>query len=78
LLNGTVLTASRSIIEYELLLERSGFCRIHKSFLVNLHHIKEYVRGEGGSVILTNDMVIEVSRRKKEVFMARMKELFNY
>ena len=57
---------------------RSGFCRVHKSFLVNLHHIKEYVRGEGGSVILTNDMVIEVSRRKKEVFMARMKELFNY
>lgn len=78
LLNGAVLTASRSIIEYEVLLERSGFCRIHKSFLVNLHHIKEYVRGEGGSVILTNDMVIEVSRRKKEVFMARMKELFNY
>jgi two-component system LytT family response regulator len=78
LLNGTVLTASRSIIEYEMLLERSGFCRIHKSFLVNLHHIKEYMRGEGGSVILTNDKVIEVSRRKKEVFMARMKELFNY
>lgn len=78
LLNGAVLTASRSIIEYEVLLEKSGFCRIHKSFLVNLHHIKEYVRGEGGSVILTNDMVIEVSRRKKEVFMARMKELFNY
>jgi two-component system LytT family response regulator len=78
LLNGMVLTASRSIIEYEMLLERSGFCRIHKSFLVNLHHIKEYVRGEGGSVVLTNDKVIEVSRRKKEVFMARMKELFNY
>ena len=78
LLNGTVLTASRSIIEYELLLERSGFCRVHKSFLVNLHHVKEYVRGEGGSVILTNDREIEVSRRKKELFMAKMKELFNY
>jgi two-component system LytT family response regulator len=45
---------------------------------VNLHHIKEYIRGEGGRVILTNDRMIEVSRRKKEVFMARMKELFNY
>jgi two-component system LytT family response regulator len=74
LLNGRRITASKSIIEYELLLERSGFCRIHKSFLVNLHH----VRGEGGSVLLTDDRTIEVSRRKKEAFIARMKELFNY
>lgn len=78
LLNGRRITASKSIIEYELLLERSGFCRIHKSFLVNLHHVKEYVRGEGGSVLLTDDRMIEVSRRKKEAFIARMKELFNY
>jgi two-component system, LytTR family, response regulator len=78
LLNGQTITASKSVMEYELLLEHSGFCRIHKSFLVNLQHIKEYVRGEGGSVILTNDRTIEVSRRKKEVFMTRMKELYKY
>src|ERR1700744_3872534 len=78
LLNGQRITASKSIMEYELLLEHSGFCRIHKSFLVNLHHIKEYIRGEGGSVVLTNDQAIEVSRRKKEVFISRMKELFKY
>ena len=72
------ITASRSIIEYEQLLEKSGFCRIHRSFLVNLHHVKEYIRGEGGSVILTNEKVIEVSRRKKEVFITRMKDMFNY
>lgn len=78
LLNGQRITASKSIMEYELLLEHSGFCRVHKSFLVNLHHIKEYIRGEGGSVVLTNDQSIEVSRRKKEVFMSKMKELFKY
>src|ERR1700761_1275668 len=78
LLNGQRITASKSIMEYELLLEHSGFCRVHKSFLVNLHHIKEYIRGEGGSVVLTNDQTIEVSRRKKEVFMSKMKELFKY
>lgn len=78
LLNGQRITASKSIMEYELLLEHSGFCRVHKSFLVNLHHIKEYIRGEGGSVVLTNDQAIEVSRRKKEVFMTKMKELFKY
>jgi two-component system, LytTR family, response regulator len=75
---GQTITASKSIMEYELLLEHSGFCRIHKSFLVNLQHIREYVRGEGGSVILTNDKTIEVSRRKKEVFITKMKERFKY
>jgi two-component system, LytTR family, response regulator len=75
---GQTITASKSIVEYELLLEHSGFCRIHKSFLVNLRHIREYIRGEGGSVMLTNDKTIEVSRRKKEVFIAKMKELFKY
>jgi two-component system LytT family response regulator len=78
LLSGQTITASKSIMEYELLLDRSGFCRIHKSFLVNLQHIREYVRGEGGSVLLTNDRTIEVSRRKKEVFMTRMKEIYKY
>jgi two-component system, LytTR family, response regulator len=76
--DGLPITASKSIVEYELLLEHSGFCRIHKSFLVNLRHVREYLRGEGGSVVLTNEKTIEVSRRKKEVFIARMKELFKY
>jgi two-component system LytT family response regulator len=75
---GQPITASKSIVEYELLLEQNGFCRIHKSFLVNLRHIREYIRGEGGSIMLTNDKTIEVSRRKKEVFIAKMKELFKY
>ncbi len=76
--NRQTITASKSIMEYEALLQHNGFCRIHKSFLVNLQHIREYVRGEGGSVVLSNDKTIEVSRRKKEVFIAKMKDLFKY
>lgn len=70
--------ASKPIIEYELLLSDTTFCRIHKSYLVNLSHVKEYVRGEGGYVILTNDKSLEVSRRKKDGFINKMKELFRY
>jgi len=40
--------------------------------------VKEYIRGEGGSVLLTNNKEVEVSRRKKEVFIAKMKDLFKY
>jgi two-component system, LytTR family, response regulator len=74
--NGQQITASRSIIEYELMLEDNYFCRIHKSYVVNLAHVIEYKRGEGGTVLLTNGKEVEVSRRRKEIFLGRIKDLF--
>ena len=73
-----VICASKPIHEFETLLEDSGFVRVHKSFVINHEHIKEYVRGEGGTVILSNGHEVEVSRRKKEVFINRMKEFYKY
>src|SRR5678815_1572165 len=69
---------SKSLIEYDNLLQDTQFIRIHKSFLINLHHVKEYQRGEGGMVIMSNDAEIEVSRRKKEMFLMKVKEVFRY
>jgi two-component system, LytTR family, response regulator len=69
---------AKTIHDYEELLDDAGFVRIHKSFLVNLLHVKEYLRGEGGSVILSNGKELEVSRRKKEVFLNRMKEFYKF
>ena len=76
--NGQHIIASKTLIEYEELLRDTTFCRIHKSFLVNLIHVKEYHKGEGGEVLLTNNKEVEVSRRKKEVFLNRMKELYKF
>lgn len=76
--NGKIICASKPIHEYEALLEDCGFVRIHKTFLVNLEHIKEYRRGEGGSVIMNNDDELEVSRRKKEFFLGKMREFYKY
>jgi len=75
--NRTV-TVSKPLSEYDHILHDTSFLRIHKSFLVNLHHVKEYQRGEGGMVIMTDNAEIEVSRRKKEFFLGRMKELYKY
>ena len=73
-----VVCTSKTIHDYEDLLEDSGFVRVHKSFLVNLLHVKEYLRGEGGSIILTNGKEIEVSRRKKDIFLSKMKEFYKF
>jgi two-component system LytT family response regulator len=76
--NRGLICASKPVHEYETVLEDAGFIRIHKSYLVNLDHITEYLRGEGGSVILTGGQEVEVSRRKKELLMQRMKEHFKF
>ncbi len=77
-MNHPLICSAKPIYEYEEMLADSGFIRIHKSYLVNLLHIKEYVKGEGGTVILFNNKEIEVSRRKKDLFISRMKEFYKY
>lgn len=75
--NKTVVV-SKPLLEYDQLLQDFTFLRIHKSYLINLLHVKEYQRGEGGLVIMSNDAEIEVSRRKKDQFLVRIKEVFKY
>ena len=77
-LNKPVVCTSKPMHEYEKLLEDAGFVRIHKSILVNLLHVKEYLRGEGGSVILSNGHEVEVARRKKDLLIAKMKEYYKF
>ncbi|HEX7846780.1 MAG TPA: LytTR family DNA-binding domain-containing protein [Chitinophagaceae bacterium] len=74
----SVICTSKPMHEYEEMLSDSGFIRIHKSYLVNLLHVKEYLRGEGGFVLLSSGKELEVSRRKKDQFLARMKEFYKF
>lgn len=72
------VTVSKPLLDYDQLLMDTSFLRIHKSYLINLSHVKEYQRGDGGIVIMSNGMEIEVSRRKKDQFLVRVKEVFKY
>lgn len=78
LVNNKTIMISKPLFDYDRLLAGTLFFRVHKSFLVNLLHVKEYMRGEGGTVIMSNGMEIEVSRRKKEQFLVKVKEFFKY
>jgi two-component system LytT family response regulator len=56
---------------YEELLSHSNFCRIHKSYLINLNHTKKYIKGRDGKVVMTNDTTLPVSRDFKDDFLRR-------
>lgn len=78
LVNNKTLMVSKPLFDYDKLLSDTIFFRVHKSFLINLMHVKEYVRGEGGTVVMSNNMEIEVSRRKKEQFLSKVRESFKF
>ncbi len=76
--NQPPICTSKPMHEYEEMLGDSGFIRIHKSYLINLRHVKEYLRGEGGYILLSNGKELEVSRRKKDLFLSKMKEFYKF
>ena len=53
----------------EILSDEKTFFRAHKSFLINLNYLKQYIRGEGGEIIMTDNKSIALSRNKKEEFL---------
>ncbi|MBT1698084.1 LytTR family DNA-binding domain-containing protein [Fulvivirgaceae bacterium PWU4] len=69
---GTKYLVCRQLKEYDDLLFEHDFFRIHHSYLINLNHVKNYVKGDGGYVVMTDDATIDVSRRKKESFLDRI------
>lgn len=69
------ILVSKTLKEFEELLNDYGFIRIHNSHLINLHHIKNYTRGEGGTVTMADGTQVDVSRRKKEEFLKRLAAL---
>lgn len=72
LTNGRKLMVSRNLSEYEALLGDHDFFRIHNSHLINLHHVKAYMKGDGGHIEMNDGSVVPIARQRKEDFLAMM------
>jgi len=70
--DGKKICVSRTLKEFETMLYRFGFCRVHQSHIVNLRYVKSYSKGNGGVVVLDNLSEIDVSKSYKEHFLRSM------
>lgn len=68
------LVISKTLKEFEDLLDSRQFARIHKSYIVNLRYIKEYSTTDGGIVKMTDGNQWSISRRQLEGFIEKMKQ----
>lgn len=76
LTNGDQKVVSKTLKYYDELLKDHHFFRCHQQNLINLQHIKNYLSGEGGEIRMKNDLVFQVSRRKKEELLTKIKSVF--
>lgn len=68
---GQQCVVSKTLGDIQEVLEERNFLRVHRQYLINLDHIKKYVRGEGNYLIMSNDENIPVARNKKEKLVER-------
>lgn len=70
-INATYLI-SKHLKYFEARLSSTRFFRIHKSFLLNLEHIRSVVKNEGGHVIMSDEKLVPVGRSRKKEFSILM------
>lgn len=68
------LVVSRTLKEFEDILQDKGFMRVHKSNIVNLRYVKEYSTLEGGVARMSDGCEVSISRRMQDEFLKRMGE----
>ncbi|MBU6324229.1 MAG: LytTR family DNA-binding domain-containing protein [Bacteroidetes bacterium] len=71
--NGKNILVSRKIKEFEHTLNKANrFFRPHRSYVVNVDRIVEYIKADGGSVVMDNTDEIPLSRDMRETFLQFM------
>ena len=64
---------SKTLKYFEDALTDASFARVHKSYLVNVNEVVKYVKGKGGSLVLSNGKQIIVSASKKSQLLSYFK-----
>jgi len=72
LATGQKIILSKPLKEVEELLPADVFFRTHHSYLLNTGHVKRYIRGAGGEVLMTNGAQLPVARNRKNEFLIKL------
>jgi two-component system LytT family response regulator len=71
--NGTEMTVTKTLKQFEKDLGAYQFVRIHQSHLVNLNYVSRFNKSKRGSVVLNNGTELPVAIRKKEQLLKNFK-----
>jgi two-component system, LytTR family, response regulator len=72
LISGEAIICSKTLLEFEKILTKYNFLRIHKSHLINLNLVQGFTRGNSPYVLMRDNSSLQVSRRNKETLFRRL------
>ncbi len=72
---GDILVSKPLKFFVDLLQNIKMFYRPHRSFLINLAFIKEYIKKDGGYIVMENDKTVSISNEKKEEFLTLVQSI---
>lgn len=70
--NGEKILVSKTLKEYADMLTGHRFLRTHQTHLVNMAYIKSWLREDGGSLLLTDQTKIPISKLNREKVKAAL------
>ena len=73
--NGEKIVSTKILKEFEEILADGSFLRVHRSHLIRLTCVKEFLKVGKDRIIMTDGVEIEVSRKKKAEFLEAMSKL---
>jgi two-component system LytT family response regulator len=73
--NGQKILVSKTLKYYADMLKEHQFLRVHQSHLINIKYIKEFIKSDGGYLILKDKTNIPVSVRKRNEVMEILNNL---
>lgn len=66
---------TQNLKNYEDLLPKSDFIRVHHHHLINMKHVIRFLKTDNGYVVMRDGSEIEVSRRKRDAFLESLNKL---
>jgi two-component system LytT family response regulator len=73
--NRKPLIVNKTISEMERLTQDIGFLRVHKAYIVNLMQVKQYVKKDGGLIIMSDNSSLPISSTKKSRFKKQVQKI---
>lgn len=69
------LLISKKLYQLSEMISHPDMFKPHRSYIVNLHHVEQYMRRDGGFIVMNNELEIPLSAKRKEEFMEAIKNL---
>lgn len=73
--DGSKKVITRLLGDCETLLSGYNFFRTHSAHLINMRHVADYVKGDGGIIKMNDGSIVELSRLRKDSFLKMLHKI---